>query len=123
MGIAAREGRTWQGDWASNFNWIRQDRMFAGIPTGGTVDFAFADLIPDTVIAGLTPRDFAGESTPGCSWAGCTTPSRWWPSGRSPAASLLACTFRLREHLDAHPVATTIMDDMIRHMTSTPRPA
>ena len=42
-------------------SWIRQDKIFQGIPTGGTVDFAFADLTPETVIVGLTPRDFAAN--------------------------------------------------------------
>ena len=32
MGIAARAGHSWEGDWASNFNWIRQDRMFHTSP-------------------------------------------------------------------------------------------
>src|SRR5581483_7121627 len=40
--IAPRRGRRWQGDWASNFNWIRHDEMFQDIPTQGTVDFCFA---------------------------------------------------------------------------------
>ena len=87
LGIAQRAGHGWQGDWASNFNWIRQDRMFQHIPTGGTVDFAFADLIPDHGDHQALPRPTSrAMSTPACSWAGCTTPSRWWPSGRSPAA-------------------------------------
>ena len=122
-GVAAREGRTWQGDWASSMSWLRQDRMFAGIPTGGTVDFAFADLTPEAVLVGLTPRDFASRVHAGLfvGWVHhvvALVAER--PVGRG---HLLACTFRLREHLDAHPVATTIMDDMIRHMTRAPRPA
>jgi hypothetical protein len=122
-GVAAREGRTWQGDWASSMSWLRQDRMFAGIPSGGTVDFAFADLTPDAVLVGLTPRDFASRVHAGLfvGWVHhvvALVAER--PVGRG---QLMACTFRLREHLDAHPVATTIMDDMIRHMTPAPRSA
>jgi hypothetical protein len=29
---------------------------------------------------------------------------------------VLACTFRLREQLGQHPVATLMMDDMVRYM-------
>jgi hypothetical protein len=36
---------------------------------------------------------------------------------------LMACTFRFREHLGEHPVATIAMDDMIRSMAERPRPA
>ena len=61
ISIAQRSGRSWQGDWASSMSWIRQDKLFGSIPTGGTVDFAFADLTPETVIVGLSPRDFAAN--------------------------------------------------------------
>ncbi|HEU4698851.1 MAG TPA: glycoside hydrolase family 2 TIM barrel-domain containing protein [Gemmatimonadales bacterium] len=112
-GIAQREGRSWQGDWASSFNWLRQDRMFGRIPSGGTVDFAFADLTPEAVIVGLTPRDFAGNVHAGLfvGWihhvVGLVAER---PLDRG---HLMACTFRLREHLGVHPVATIMMEDMI----------
>ena len=85
MGIAPRAGHGWEGDWASNFNWIRQDRMFQHIPTGGTVDFAFADLIPDTVITRISPgrvrgrcprRAVRGLAAPHCRAGGRTTDRR-----------------------------------------------
>jgi hypothetical protein len=115
-GVAARQGRTWQGDWASSMSWLRQDRLFAGIPTGGTVDFAFADLTPDAVLVGLSPRDFASRVHAGLfvGWVHhvvALVAER--PVGRG---QLMACTFRIREALGAHPVATSMMDDMIRHL-------
>ena len=113
VGIAPRHGHSWQGDWASNFNWIRQDRIFRRIPTGGTVDFAFADLIPETVIVGLTPRDFAGNVHAGLfvGWLHHTVAlvaERQIAGGR-----LMICTYSLRDHLGTHPVATIMMQDMI----------
>jgi hypothetical protein len=115
-GVAGRQGRTWQGDWASSMSWLRQDRLFAGIPTGGTVDFAFADLTPDAVLVGLSPRDFATRVHAGLfvGWVHhvvALVAER--PVGRG---QLLACTFRIWEALGAHPVATTMMDDMIRRL-------
>jgi hypothetical protein len=104
-------------------SWLRQDRMFAGIPTGGTVDFAFADLTPEAVLVGLTPRDFASRVHAGL-FVGWVHHVVALVAERSVGRGhLMACTFRLREHLDVHPVATTIMDDMIRHMGRAPRPA
>jgi hypothetical protein len=115
-GVAAREGRSWQGDWASSMSWLRQHRLFKGIPTGGTVDFAFADLTPDAVLVGLSPRDFASRVHAGLfvGWVHhvvALVAERPVDQGQ-----LMACTFRLREHLGQHPVATIAMDDMIRHM-------
>ncbi|MCA1553939.1 MAG: beta galactosidase jelly roll domain-containing protein, partial [Chloroflexi bacterium] len=61
LDIVERKGRRWQGDWANNMNWIRQDAMFQNIPTNGLVDFAFADLTPEHVITNLKPYDFARD--------------------------------------------------------------
>ncbi|MDQ2670210.1 MAG: glycoside hydrolase family 2, partial [Gemmatimonadota bacterium] len=118
--IADRRGRSWQGDWVSSMSWIRQDPVFAGLPSGGTVDFAFADLTPEAVIVGLAPRDFASRVHAGLfvGWVHhvvALVAERAVDRGR-----LLACTFRLRDHLGTHPVATVMMQEMIRHIA---RPA
>ena len=120
VGIAQRRGRSWQGDWASNFNWIRQDRMFAAIPTGGTVDFAFADLIPEQVIVGLSPRAYADDVYAGLfvGWLHHTAAliaERRFGSGR-----LMISTFLLHEQLQRNPVATIMVRDMLAHLV---RPA
>jgi hypothetical protein len=119
-GLAGRHGRSWQGDWASSMSWIRQDRIFQDIPTGGTVDFAFADLTPETVIVGLTPRDFAANVHSGLfvGWVHhnvALVAERRVDNGR-----LLVCTYRLREHLGTHPVATVMMQDMIDRLAEAP---
>jgi hypothetical protein len=119
LGIAQRRGRSWSGDWASNFNWLRQDAMFGAIPTGGTVDFAFADLTPDFVIVGLNPRDYADNVHAGLTvgWLHHTVglvAERRYGSGR-----LLISTFRLRELLHANPVAQIMVSDMVAHLRRT----
>jgi len=114
--IAQRKGRSWQGDWASNFNWIRQDRMFEAIPTGGTVDFAFVDLIPDQVIVGLNSRDFAADVHAGLfvGWLHHTVAlvaERHFGSGR-----LLISTFYLSEYLQGNPVARLMLNDLLAYV-------
>ena len=117
VGIAPRAGHGWQGDWASNFNWIRQDRMFQHIPTGGLVDFAFADLIPDTVITYIAPADFEGDVHAGLfvGWLHHTVAlvaERQIAAGR-----LLISTFQLSQHLHDHPVAGVMLRDMLAYVT------
>ena len=121
LSVAQRHGRSWQGDWASSMSWLRQDRMFQDIPTGGTVDFAFADLTPETVIVGLTPRDFAANVHSGLfvGWVHhivALVAERPIDRGR-----LMICTYRLRDHLGTHPVATIMMRDMIRRLSEGAR--
>jgi glycosyl hydrolase family 2 len=118
ISIAQRQGRSWQGDWASSMSWIRQDKIFGDIPSGGTVDFAFADLTPETVIVGLNPRDFAGNVHSGLfvGWVHhivALVAERPIDRGR-----LMICTYRLRDHLGTHPVATIMMRDMIARMAN-----
>ena len=81
-------------------SWLRQDRLFSGIPTGGTVDFAFADLTPDAVLVGLNPRDFARRVHAGLfvGWVHhvvALVAERPVDRGK-----VMACTFRLREQLE-----------------------
>ena len=61
ISIAQRSGRSWQGDWASSMSWIRQDKLFGSIPTGGTVDFAFADLTPGDGDRRVEPSRLRGQ--------------------------------------------------------------
>jgi hypothetical protein len=90
--------------------------MFSEIPTEGCVDFAFADLTPDYVITGLSPRDFASDVHSGLfvGWLHHTVAlvaEKRMSSGR-----LLISTYRLREHIGSHPVATIMIHDMIGHL-------
>ena len=81
--------------------------------------FAFADLTPDAVLVGLLPRDFATRVHAGLfvGWVHhvvALVAERSVDQGR-----VLASTFRLREHLASHPVATLMMADMIGHLAQT----
>ncbi|HSJ87364.1 MAG TPA: glycoside hydrolase family 2 TIM barrel-domain containing protein, partial [Anaerolineales bacterium] len=55
LDIEEREDSAWQGDWASTLGWHRFDKL----PTGNTVNFAFAGLTPECVIGDFSARDFA----------------------------------------------------------------
>ena len=116
LGIAQRRGRSWQGDWASSLSWLRTDRIFRDLPTGGLVDFAFADLTPESVIVGMSPRDFASSVHAGL-FVGWIHHAVALVAERSiDRGKLLISTFRLREHLGAHPVATIMLQDMIARL-------
>jgi hypothetical protein len=114
--IAQRKGRSWQGDWANSMSWLKQDGLFREIPTGNLVDFAFADLTPDAVIVGMRPRDFASDVHAGLfvGWLHHTV--ALIAERRFEEGLLLTCTFRLRDHLPHNPVATVMVNDMLRHL-------
>ncbi len=116
LSIQPRKGRSWQGDWASSMSWIRQDRLFQGIPSDGLVDFAFAGLTPDHVIAGLNTRDFAANVHAGLFVGWIHHSVALIAERRCGAVRLLISTFRLREQLQANPVAQIMLGDMIQHL-------
>jgi hypothetical protein len=118
--IAQRAHRPWQGDWASTFSWIRQDKIFQDIPTGHLVDFAFADLTPDNVIVGLSPRDFAADVHAGMFVGWIHDTVALVAEQRIGNGRLLVSTFRLRQHRGNHPIAAVMLHDMIEHLSVTP---
>ncbi len=113
LGVAPRQGRDWQGDWASTFSWVCKDQLFSALPTAGEVDFLFADLTPEHVITGLGPRDFAVDVHAGLAvgWlhktVGLIAERRVGQTGR-----LLVSTFRLSARLAENPVAAWMFRDM-----------
>jgi hypothetical protein len=114
--IEARRGRSWQGDWASSFSWIRGDTIFGNIPTDRLVDFAFADLTPDYVISGVSPRDFADRVHAGLfvGWLhNVVALVAERPIGRG---HVLVSTFRLRRHLANNPLAQELLASMVRSL-------
>lgn len=116
--IAERDKSRWQGDWASNMNWICQDHMFKHIPTGGTIDFAFADLVPQHVITGLSPRDFAADVHSGLFVGWLHHVVALIAERRIGDGRLLISTYQLRKHLADHPVAAIMLHDMVAHCLS-----
>jgi hypothetical protein len=114
--VVPRAGRRWQGDWASNMNWIRGGPMFKDIPTDGLVDFAFADLTPEHVIQGFAPRDFAANVHAGLFVGWVHHPVALVGERRFGNGTLLISTFRLAGQVGANPVATIMVRDMIDYL-------
>ncbi len=118
VSVRERHGQPWQGDWASSFSWLNQDRLFADIPTEGLLDFAFADLTPDCVLTGFGPNDFATHVHAGLTvgWLHKTVALIAERSlGRG---HLLISTLRLSRALPHHPVAQALVAEMLRHLQS-----
>ena len=56
----------WEGDWVTNFNWLKHDTLFERIPRtldspfpGELMDFQYYRVTPNHVLTGWSPdRDF-----------------------------------------------------------------
>ncbi|MCS6846841.1 MAG: glycoside hydrolase family 2 TIM barrel-domain containing protein [Anaerolineae bacterium] len=116
--VVSRAQAGLRGDWASSFSWIRRDAMFGDIPTDNVVDFAFADLTPEHVILGVHPFHWLRGVHAGIfvGWIhknAALVAERHIGRGR-----MIACTFRLRDHLASHPVAAVMLRDMVARLAN-----
>jgi hypothetical protein len=109
IGIEPRTETPWQGDWASSFGWHR----FEDIPTGNVVDFAFADLTPEYVIHGFSPRDFALDVFSGLFVGWLHKPIPTIARRRVGRGELLISTLRLAKNLEANPLARHLFAELL----------
>ena len=116
--LAARNHSVWQGDWATNFNWLNQDKLFKDIPTNNQVNFAFADLTPEHVLNGVHPYDFETDVHAGLFVGWIQKVTALVAERRIGRGKYIAGTFRLRKHLSSHPVAAIMLRDMIAALDS-----
>jgi hypothetical protein len=110
LGIEPRNGTPWQGDWASSFGWHR----FKSIPTAGVVNFAFADLTPEHVIHGFSPRDFALDVYAGLFVGWLHKPIPTIARRRAGQGEVLVSTFRLSKQLETNPLAMHLFYELLR---------
>ena len=110
IGIEPRRGTPWQGDWASSFGWHR----FGSLPTHHVVNFAFADLTPNHVIHGFTPRDFALDVFAGLFVGWLHKPIPTIARKRVGRGELLVSTFRLEKNLETNPLAEYLFCELLQ---------
>lgn len=120
-----REKNPWEGDWVSNFNWIKHDPLFEGVPRsqesplpGDLMDMQYHRIIPNQVLIGWNgEREFADilsgmvvgwVHAPVTLMGQCT-----WGKGK-----LLATTLRLDLAFGDDPVATVLLRNLLRYLVS-----
>lgn len=121
--ITPRKGRVWQGDWASSLSWFRPTGIFADLPGQPVVDLHFADLTPNYVLTGLSPHEFADNVYAGLFVGWVHQPVALVAERPVGAGRLLLSTFRLRDHVATHPLATMIVRKYLEWMGGRDVPA
>jgi glycosyl hydrolase family 2 len=123
--IRSREKNPWEGDWVSNYNWLKHEPLFDRIPRtsdsplpGDLMDFQYYRVIPNQVLLGWSQeRDFhdifsgivvGWVHSPATLLAQCR-----WGQGR-----LLATTLKLESPFGDDPVACILLQNLIRYLFS-----
>lgn len=115
--VVPREGTVWQGDWASSFSWLRRAGPYAVLPGGPLLDLSFSRVIPEHVIAGLSPWDFEADVDAGLFVGWIHKPVALIARVRYGRGVVLITTFRIcDENIGADPVATTLLRALVARL-------
>ena len=115
IGLVARHGTMWRGDWIAGFSWIRRDGAFADLPGGPLLDLSFDKVVPHQVMTGFRGPDYAGSVQAGLVVGWVHKPAALIAERRVGRGGLVASTFRLMtEAAGVDPVAGYLFDALIR---------
>lgn len=113
--VKAREGTPWYGDWASSFAWVRRQGPLANLPGKPLVDHSFDRVIPDHILTGFSPLDFAARVYGGLCVGWIHKPVALIGVRRYGQGQAVLTTFRLTSDAPgADPTATTLLDALIK---------
>jgi hypothetical protein len=107
------DGRSpWHGDWVTAWSWLLPG-VLADVPTSNPLDFTFAEVIPDHVLAGYDPSIHADEVIAGmfAGWIHAPAAIVW--TFRQGAGRLTLTTFRLAP--EDGPMASVMLDSLLAH--------
>jgi hypothetical protein len=108
----------WEGDWVSNFNWLRPG-AFPQLPERAPLDFAYEEVAPDHVLLGYDPMKHGNEVLGGMFVGWVHEPAALIWAFRQGTGSIVLTTFRLAP--ESGPIAATMLQCLIDQLVQ-PRP-
>jgi hypothetical protein len=116
--VAAREGSDLDGNWVTNFNWVRTAAPpFKDVTLNKLLGFESARVIPRYVIQGISGEDYSDVMS-GIFYGWLNNNAALAVQMQAGKGNLFATTFRFAEY-GSDPYATHLLDAIIRH-TSGP---
>lgn len=115
--VKARAGSDYDGNWVTNFNWVRTDAgPFTSLPFGALLGFEAAAVTPRHILLGLEAKNY-GDVHSGIFYGWLNRNSALSLGMKVSAGRALVTTFRFPQYgSDAY--ATHLLDAMIRHANS-----
>ena len=115
MGLVARQGTMWRGDWIAGFSWIRRAGVFADLPGGPMIDLSHDRVVPHHVLTGFRSWEWADKVHAGVVVGWAHKPAVLLAERQVGRGGLVATTFRLfGEVPGADPVAAALFDRIVR---------
>lgn len=107
----------WDGDWVSNFNWLKRAPVFDRLPFEHMLGRAFTHVMPERVILGFGPED-ADDVLGGMVVGWVHLPVAVLAQCRHGQGAVLVSTLDLEDDFGEDPMATILLHDMIRYTAS-----
>jgi hypothetical protein len=125
LDVQSRERNPWEGDWVTNYNWLKHTPLFERVPrttespfAGDLMDFQYYKVIPNQVLLGWNQdRDFE-DILSGIVVGWVHSPASFLAQCRWGQGKLLATTLKLESAFGDDPVATILLQDLIAHLMS-----
>ncbi len=114
ISVESRQNSLWSGDWASNFNWLHQDKILQHLPVTNPLDFLFSEITPNYVITGYEER--TEDVLAGLFIGWILSPAALLAQFRCGKGKGLITTFRLANKFGNDPAATFILNDLIGYL-------
>ncbi len=121
--IVSRAGSDLDGDWISNFSWIRKDREpFKLIGFDTLAGFETEAVTPTAVIKGVPSENF-GAVLAGMFYGWIHSNVGTLVQAKYGQGKLLICTFSLATTYGTDPYATYLLDGLVNYAVSSPTPS
>jgi len=119
------EKNPWEGDWVSNFSWIKQEPVFERIPranetplSGDLMDMQYYRVIPNQVLLGWSQERENPDVHSGMVVGWVHAPVTLMAQCRWGKGKLLATTLKLESGFGDDPVATVLVHNLLGYMAS-----
>ncbi len=117
--IIPRKSQWYDGNWASNLNWIRFEHpVFNDICSSPLLGFRIADISPEWIITDLSPQNFK-DVLAGMFVGWLHLNSGYIVQMRSGSGRLLLCTFPLAEKMGKDVFAAELMANLLDWLVTT----
>jgi hypothetical protein len=124
--LRSPEKNPWEGDWVTNFNWLKHDPLFDRIPRtidtplpGDLMDFQYARVIPNQVMLGWSQAEDFNDVFCGMVVGWIHSPASILAQCRWGEGKLLATTLKLESAFGDDPVAPIQLQNLLRYLTSS----
>lgn len=118
-----KEKNPWEGDWISNFSWIKHDSVFERIPrttdsplSGELLDMQYYRVVPNQILLGWNQEREFSDIQAGMVVGWVHAPATLMAQCRWGTGKLVVTTLKLESAFGDDPVATVLLHNLVGYL-------